>query len=177
MKSQDILILLKLISLHRNERVKQECFSARGLAEATGISKTEANSSLNRSIGVGLAKYDRQSRLPKANVKALYDFIVSGLRYVFPARPLAIERGVLTGFDAPGLEGLVASINEEHFIWPDAEGNHRGQAISPLYKSSAYAAKQDEWLYQVMALVDVIRLGNAREVNVAKTELKKRLGL
>ena len=177
MKSQDILLLLKLISLHRHDVVLSEWFSARGLAATTGISKTEVNASLNRSIAVGLAKYDRHTQLPKVNISALYGFIASGLRYVFPAKPTALARGLLTGFAAPGLEGLVASVQGECYVWPDAEGQSRGQAISPLYKTAVFAAKQDEWLYQVMALIDAIRLGSAREVAVAKAELKKRLAI
>ncbi len=175
MKSQDILILLKLISLHQNNKVQAEDFSVRALAAATGISKTEINASLKRSMDVGLAKRDRKSQLPLANSKALLDFIVSGLRYVFPANPGAIARGMVTGFEAPGLQGLLSSIGENHYVWPDAESSEKGQVIAPLYKTAPFAAQQDPQLYQSMALVDAIRLGNAREVSIAETELKKRL--
>ncbi len=41
MKSQDIIVLLKLVSLHQKDDVKPECFSVRAIAAATGISKTE----------------------------------------------------------------------------------------------------------------------------------------
>lgn len=175
MKSQDILILLKLISLHHRDKVQAEDFSVRALAAATGISKTEINASLKRSIDISLAKRDRKSQLPMANSKALLDFIVSGLRYVFPANPGAVARGMMTGFEAPGLQGLLSSIGENHYVWPDAESSEKGQVIVPLYKTAPFAARQDPQLYQSMALVDAIRLGNPREVTIAKTELKKRL--
>ncbi len=175
MKSQDILILLKLISLHQNDKVQAEDFSVRALAASTGISKTEINASLKRSMTVGLAKRDRKSQLPTANSKALLDFIVSGLRYVFPANPGAIARGMVTGFEAPGLQGLLSAIGENNYVWPDAESSEKGQVIVPLYKTAPLAAKQDPKLYQSMALVDAIRLGDARELSIAKTELKKRL--
>jgi hypothetical protein len=177
MKSQDILILLKLISLHQSHSVHPEDFSVRALAASTGVSKTEVGASLKRSIDVGLAKLDRHSQLPVANSKALLDFIVSGLRYVFPAQPGAIARGLVTGFDAPGLEGLLSSAGQYQYIWPDANGSDKGQAISPLYKTAPYAAQQDPNLYQSMALVDAIRLGDPRELAVAKQELTKRLRL
>ena len=175
MKSQDILILLKLDSLHKSDSVKPEDFSVRALAAATGISKTEVSASLNRSIKVGLAKLDRKSQLPITNSKALLEFIVSGLRYVFPAKPGAVERGVSTCFEAPGLSGLLSSIAEYHYVWPDAEGIDKGQIIAPLYKTAAYAAKQDAKLYRNMALIDAIRLGDARELAIAKKELEKSL--
>ena len=123
----------------------------RALAVSTGISKTEVSASLNRSIEAGLAKLDRRSQLPTANSKALLSFIVSGLRYVFPVKPSAIERGLITGFEAPGLEGLLSSVAEHHYIWPDAH------------------------LYQSMALVDAIRLGAPREVAIAKQALSEHL--
>jgi len=173
MKSQDILILLKLISQHQRN-AKPEDFSVRALAASTGISKSEVSASLNRSIETGLARMERNKKMPTANRKALLRFIVSGLRYVFPAKPGAIERGLLTGFEAHGLKSLLSSLGENHYIWPDAEGKDQGQSINALYRTAPYAAKQDKALYQYMALVDAIRLGNSREVNIASKELEKR---
>ena len=175
MKSQDILILLKVISLHQADNVQAEDFSVRALAASTGISKTEINASLKRSMDVGLAKRDRKSQLPMANSKALLDFIVSGLRYVFPAKPGAIARGMVTGFEAPGLQGLLSSIGENHYVWPDAESSEKGQVIVTLYKTAPFAARQDPQLYQSLALVDAIRLGNPREIAIAKDELSRRI--
>ena len=57
----------------------------------------------------------------------------------------------------------------------DSEGGDSGQGIAALYKSAPLAAKKDAMLYQSMALVDAIRLGNAREVAIARDALKKRL--
>lgn len=174
MKSQDVLLLLKLISLHQRA-AKPEDFSVRALAGTTGISKTEVSASLNRSVATGLAKLNRNNRIPTTNVKALLDLIVNGLQYVFPAKPGAIERGLLTGFEAPGLQGLISSLGQYHYVWPDAEGKDSGQSINALYKTAPYAAKQDPELYQYMALVDAIRIGNVREGIVASNELKRRL--
>ena len=175
MKSQDILILLKLVSLHQNPVVQPADFSVRSLAASTGISKTEISASLNRSFDVGLARHDRKNQLPVANSKILLDFIISGIRYVFPAKPGAVARGIPTSFEAPGLEGLLSSVGEYQYVWPDAEGSDSGQVIVPLYKSAPLAAKKDHLLYQSMALVDAIRLGDAREVAIARDALKKRL--
>jgi len=176
MKSQDILILLKLVSLHQNPGVQPADFSVRSLAASTGISKTEISASLNRSFDVGLARHDRKNQLPVANSKILLDFIISGIRYVFPANPGAVVRGMPTSFEAPGLEGLLSSVGEYHYVWPDSESSDSGQGIAALYKTAPLAGKKDAKLYQSMALVDAIRLGNAREVAIAKDALKKRLG-
>lgn len=47
-------------------------------------------------------------------------------------------------------------------------------AFSPLYKSAPQAARRDEKLYELLALVDAIR-GRARERDLAARELRKRL--
>ena len=62
MKSQDIFILLKIISMGKfhsnqvgeNQDVTQS-LSARNLAVLTGVGKTEVNASINRSLDIGLA--------------------------------------------------------------------------------------------------------------------------
>ena len=77
MKGQDIYILLKLVCLHQNPHGSgSDHFSARGLSAALGVSKTEVNASIRRSIDVGLAIKDRESGYPKANKRALLEFVV-----------------------------------------------------------------------------------------------------
>ena len=58
-------------------------------------------------------------------------------------------------------------------MWPDARGELRGYSIEPLYKEVLKAVQQDENLYKMLALIDVIRVGRVREFNVAVAELKK----
>lgn len=45
-----------------------DAYSSRGLEASTGGSKTEVNASLKRSYNIGMAKIDRKSKLPKANI-------------------------------------------------------------------------------------------------------------
>lgn len=47
--------------------------------------------------------------------------------------------------------------------------------MQPLYKTVPMAVKMDPYLYEYLALVDAIRLGNAREVEVAINELEIKL--
>ncbi len=47
--------------------------------------------------------------------------------------------------------------------------------IEPLYKTVAAAAQADAALYESLALVDVLRLGRARDRQLAEQELKDRL--
>lgn len=206
MKSQDIVILLKLISLdqQKKQNIKQpekvdsngwagwrlnespenyqvqpvmdDAFSNRGLEASTGISKSEVNASIKRSIAVGMAKLDRKTRQPKANVTALLEFIEHGIKYVFPAIPSAITRGIPTSFAAPVLQGKLMTAGEFFYVWPDAMGKEQGQAVEPLYKTVPIAVKKDPRLYGYLALIDAIRLGQGRERSLAIKELAKRLG-
>ena len=181
MKGQDILILLKLASLagDPDERAilhaEEDAYSVRSLADALGVSKSEVSNSINRLYAAGLAIKDRHSGRPRPNMKAVAEFVISGLKYVFPAEPGPLARGVPTAFAAPVLEGKVMSAGDSKYVWPDAEGRDSGQSIEPLFKSVPYAIRQDEELYAYLALVDAIRLGNPREAGVAKEEFEMRL--
>lgn len=177
MKSQDIVLLLKLVSLRKQEKeaVSAAQYTVRGLADETGISKSEVSNALNRCTKVGLLKQDRTTHYPCANVKALSEFIVYGLKYVFPAEMKEVTRGIPTSFAAPVLSDKIMTAGELIYVWPDAEGKKKGQAVVPLCKSIARAVTRDQLLYEYLALVDAIRLGNPREVEVAVTELHKRM--
>ena len=59
------------------------------------------------------------------------------------------------------------------YVWPDLHGKERGLAIEPFYPKQVAAAKKDDELYQLLALIDVIRVGRRREITVAVEELSK----
>jgi len=111
MKSQDIFILLKLVSILRtpanqaaDSGVVKKLPSARELARLTGVGKTEVNASMNRSFDVGLAKISAKDQSISVNTKTLLEFIVYGIKLVFPARPAELVRGLPTAHAAPILK-------------------------------------------------------------------------
>jgi len=181
MKSQDVVVLLKLVSLHHQLRKEGDAnrlageFSVRGLETSLGISKSEVSASLRRSYQVGLALRERNTGYPKVNIKSLVEFIIYGLKYVFPSELGAMVRGVPTAAAAPVLQGVLLSASEYLSVWPDAMGDEMGQGVKPLYKSVPYAAKRDSELYASLALIDALRLGNPREEKLAQQLLKKGL--
>ncbi len=146
-------------------------YSVRALAKETGISKSQVSLALQRCMQVGLARKDRRINVPRANLRALFNFIAHGVRYVFPAKPGEITRGIATTFAAPVLEGQLYSAGELPMVWPDARGNSKGQAIDPLFKSVPYAVRRDRDLYAMLALVDAIRVGHPRESKLAAERL------
>ncbi len=163
MRPQDIVVLLKIIAIGDNEWLHHT------LAQDLGISQSEVSQSLNRSRYAGLIDDSRKNIMRMA----LLEFLQSGLRYVFPAKPGALVRGVPTAHSASPLNKIIQS--DEDYVWPSANGQSRGQAITPLYPSVLDAIKKDATLYELLALVDAIRVGKAREKELAKKELEKRL--
>jgi DNA-binding transcriptional MocR family regulator len=164
MSPHDIVILLKIAS-HGDEQWFQK-----PLAEDLGISQSEISKSLNRSKYAGLI--DPKGK--KVMKHALLEFLQFGLRYVFPQKPGAVVRGIPTSHSAAPLKNQIQSA--EHYVWPYAKGTVRGQSIIPLYPSVPEAALKDAKLYELLALVDALRVGRAREKELAIVEIKTRLG-
>jgi hypothetical protein len=63
--------------------------------------------------------------------------------------------------------------SDEPYVWPDITGNGRGQSIVPLYRNAIKAAQSAATLYKMLALIDVIRIGEVRELKIALKELKR----
>lgn len=181
MKSQDIVILLKLAGPRDVAEAEDRgltsdgAVSVRGLEAALGISKSEVSASLKRSLVSGLAVRDRSGPHVRPVRRHLVQFILNGLRFVFPARLGAMTRGVPTAFAAPMLEGQLLSSGTFVSVWPFARGEVMGQSIEPLYASVPKAALKDAWLYEVLALIDALRIGGPRESALAGELIKKRL--
>ena len=182
MKSQDIVVLLKLALLHKRFKGERDIaspnreeFRVRDLGASLFISKSEVDYSIKRSIQAGLALKDRVNGIPKANVSAVLEFAIHGLKYVFPPLLGAMVRGMPTASAAPVLKNKLQSSGDTICVWPDPEGKAMGQEIKPLFKSVPEAARSDAELYDVLALVDAILIGNPRESKVAQELLEQKL--
>ena len=104
--------------------------------------------------------------------QAFYDFLVYGVKYVFPARPGGLVRGMPTAHSAAPLNKKIKHGSEPPFVWPDPTGTMRGQEILPFYDKQIKAAWAFSKIYEMLTLVDAIRVGKAREVSLAKELLK-----
>lgn len=162
MRPQDILILLKIA-------VKGvQPWYMKDLSIELEISASEVSESINRSVFAGLLAQDK-TRLMHT---ALLEFLEHGLRYVYPQQPGALVRGLPTAHSALPLSDLIQS--EDPYVWPYAEGTVRGQAIEPLHPRLPEACLKDPGFYELVALCDALRVGRAREKQLAMLELKKR---
>lgn len=162
-KSLDLVVLLKLL-LEKGKR------SYADLSIDLGISASEIHSAVQRSAESGLI--DRTSRTPMR--KPLLEYLLHGVRYAFPATLGPIVRGMPTAYAAPPLADKISS-DDVMPVWKDPEGTVRGSAIEPLYISVPKAARRDPALYELLALVDALRIGRVRERKLAEEELCRRI--
>ena len=160
MRPQDIVVLLKILC------IKDDQWQFKDLAAHLYLSPSEISESLFRSHVAGLIDESRR----KVFRRSLYEFIIYGLHYVFPQRPGAIVNGLPTAHAHPFFEQKLSS--DMAYVWPDPNGKVRGCAIEPLYAGVVAACKQDEQLYKLLALIDVIRVGKVRELKITFEELK-----
>lgn len=163
LKPQDVVILLKIIALGK------ESWYHHTLAHDLGLSQSEVSQSLNRSKYAGLIDNARK----KVNKIALTEFLLNGIAYTFPQQPGPLVRGVLTAHSAEPLNKII--ISNDKYVWPYAKGIDRGQSIEPLYNTVVEASLKDRDLYELLTMIDAIRVGRTREKEIAKKELKNRI--
>lgn len=164
LKPQDMVVLLHLIDASPKDRTFPR------LAESLGISASEAHAAVKRAIKSGLL--DAENRAVRR--EALREFLLHGVRYVFPGEWQGVSRGVPTSYAAPPLKSHFAAADLPP-VWPHPEGTARGEALIPLYKSAPSAALRVPQLYEWLVLVDAVRAGRARERSLALKEIDRRL--
>ena len=141
------------------------------IARAAGLSLPEAHSAVRRCIAAGLLRSDRS-----VNRAAIVEFLTHGLKYAFPAKRGRMTRGMPTAHAAAPLSKLIDAGTDPPPVWPDPQGEVRGESLEPLYRSVPKAARQDDGVYAVLSLVDAIRIGRARDRTLAEQLLRERIG-
>lgn len=163
MRPQDVVILLKMLT------IGQENWQFKDIASGLELSPAEVSESLNRSLLAGLVDETRR----EVKRLSLAEFIQHGLHYVFPQAPGAMVNGVVTAHSHPYFRKQFHA--EFKYVWPMASGEARGLAIEPLYAAQPAAALKDEKLYLLLACIDIVRVGRAREIKMAIDVLKQHL--
>ena len=163
--SQDVVVLAKLVSYG----------GARPPITQVGgdlaLSPSQVHASLKRLERSRLI--DGQTGRPL--LKAVEEFLIHGVKYAFPVQRGEATRGMPTAYAAPPLSDQIAENGELPPVWPDAEGEVRGVTLEPLHKAAPKAARKDPVLHELLALLDALRDGRARERQLAEKELSARL--
>ena len=166
LKPQDVVILLKLVAIGKTD------WSYASLSVDLFMSPSEVHAGIRRALAANLAV--RNNAYVKPALRSLEEFVTHGLRYVYIPDRGGITRGIPTLHAGPPLSHMVAPSNEPPPVWPDPEGDVRGQSFSPLYKSVPKATMRDRRLYELLVLTDAVRGGRAREREIAIKEIFKR---
>ena len=165
LKPQDVVIMLKLIVLDGSE------WSYPALSHDLSMSTSEVHAGVKRAAAARLM--DMHRKIPfKSN---LLEFLIHGVKYAYLPDRGGITRGVPTSYAAQPLKELIMQPDEPPPVWPDPEGQVRGYEFSHLYRSVPHACKVDPKLYELLALVDAIRDGRARERKIAIKEIQSRI--
>jgi hypothetical protein len=165
LKPQDILIALKLITA--GDKKPSRFLLARELC----MSSSEIHEGIGRAQKSRLLTEDERPRL-----SALLEFLVHGLPYCLPAEHGSIAKGIPTSFAGPPLNAQIVFDQDALIpVWPHSDGTARGYELKPIYRSAPDAALKDPKLYELLALVDAVRNGRARERKLAISHLQTKL--
>ncbi len=169
-KPQDCMLLLKIVAHANDESLSQ--LSQNELAAHLCYSPSESHAGFRRLQVAGLLRESFEGSLRFKFVpilSAVEEFLIHGLKYIFPAVLGEYTRGIPTAIAAPVFKGKVMLGNEPIPVWPYAEGQVSGQALEPLYSSIPFSLSRypDQKFYDLLAIVDTLRQGGARERNLA----------
>ena len=139
------------------------------MAEVLGIGLGSAHRSVQRLMSAGLVLPHRRAVSPSA----LHEFLVHGARFAFYPVHGPETEGVPTAHSGPPLRDQIES--GRAIVWPSAEGTVRGDSLAPLYDGAPQLARTAPELYELLTLVDAIRVGRARERKLAAEALGARL--
>lgn len=170
LKPQDVVILLKVLCWDRHWTYDQ-------LASSLKTSTSVVHQSLKRCEVSRLYHGNyRLHQYPRQVMReALFEFLVHGVKYVFPATVGNVKRGIPTAHSAEPLKDLLMVGESMPYVWAFPKGKVKGQEIQPLYKHLPEVVGEDRRFYEILCLVDALRIGKVREQDLAIAALKERL--
>jgi hypothetical protein len=197
LKPQDVIIALELGLEPGKHRSLSE------LARAVRLSASEVHAGISRAESAGLVDAGERRVVARSLMEFLehgirYTFVskrggvTRGIPTAHSAAPLASELAGSGGFlnklfdsregdsndvTQPGLLSRMysQSLGDVPLVWPHPEGTVRGESLEPLYPTAVDAAIARPPLHESLALVDALRVGRAREREMAARMLRQRL--
>lgn len=167
LKPQDLAMALKLVCLGGRKLPYAE------LAKAMHLSTFEAHACLARLSAARLLT--EVEGAPALVMPAFRPLLLQGAPYFFPAVRGEVTVGYPTAFGVEPLKSKLLLADELPPVWPHPDGTVRGTTLLPLYPKLPLAALQDPALYELLALFDALRMGQARERELARGLLEDRL--
>lgn len=154
LKPQDLLVALDL-ALHESRPTYAQ------IAQDLHIGVGTAHAALASAKAAQLV-----STTGEAIVGNLVEFLIHGARYAFYPVRTGPTRGVPTGAAQSVLSERLAG-HRTPLVWPESSGRVRGDGLEPIYPTVPRIVARDPRLHAVLAALDLIRTGSARERSVA----------
>jgi len=164
MRPQDVVTLLKVLTF------KDKSWIFADIAASIGISESEVSCAMERNRIAGLVNPAKNT----VNRLALREFLIYGIKYVFPPQVGHSARGIATAHSAPPVNQYIRDTGEK-YVWSYYKGTKRGNTIAPLYDKIPKIIGAEVELYEYLTIIDTLRIGKTREVEIAIAELDKRL--
>jgi hypothetical protein len=163
LKSVDLVVLLGLL------RHPVGDWTVRSLADELWLPSATVQRALERLSVVGAFDAGRR----RVNVGATEDLFVYALRFVAPTVVGGETRGLPTAWAASPLLDRFAASDDLPVVWPDSLGEVRGLEVQPLHPRVVSLARADPGMYELLALVDGLRVGDARVRELAVRLLRE----
>jgi hypothetical protein len=171
LKPQDVVVVLALLC--RAGQTETATNTYLDLSRMTGLAPSAVHGALKRATLSRLVMF--QNKRPVVLKAAVQEFLLYGAKYAFPPVWGTLTRGIPTAYAAWPLSTVIAASNDPPPVWPYAQGTVRGLSLAPLYPTVAAAALAEPKLYAMLALLDAIRSGQAREREAAQKFLTELL--
>lgn len=174
LKPQDIVVAIKLLQSRDGGPVPTYA----SLALALRLSSSEVHAAVRRCLEVGLLRKPSGTTrtMPQPVVTAMEEFLVHGVKFIWPAKRGSMTRGVATGSSLASVSRLLdVSEPAVPLVWAHPEGTLRGETVDPLYPRAVEACTDDPILHEWLALLDILRLKTGREAALAGAAIHNRL--
>jgi hypothetical protein len=166
MQPLDLVILLKMVADNGQGSMESLCedFQLETEVLAAALDRLDAARLYSPTSG-------------RPNHLALTEFLSHGVRYAFPAYDEPVTKptaGLATAWSAAPLNRSIVAGSA--VVWPWEDGADVGQrTIEPLHPAALPVAAENHAFHELLALVDALRAGRARERLLARDEVARRL--
>lgn len=141
------------------------------IADELSVAPSQIHASLGRLVVAGLLRTEGRA----TNPRALGEFLLAGVRYAFPARRGALVDGVPTAYSAPPLAAQFDAVDVVVWTAPRHPRAVRGFGMTPLYPKASELVTSSPETYQLLTIVDALRIGEPKVRSLARTELEARI--
>jgi hypothetical protein len=140
--------------------------SYQALAHDLAISPSQSHSSVKRLGAARLVSTIQR----EVNPRHFLEFLEHGVQYAFPGELLRRSLGIPTAHSGPVLADKI--ISDDPIVWPSIEGPIEGVGLKPLYSHATKLPEICPSLYELLTVVDAIRVGRVRERHMASDYLR-----